>query len=269
MKPTSRGELTPDRRVPITRIAPPARAAHAVRHIWIVEWDLPPGEVLHQAALSYPALNIVAEPDRLAVYGPTTAASTRTLEGRGWAVGVLLRPAATPLFTDRPAAFANGERDLDEPALHAAVRAAMGRPHAAGTRPAAARPAATRHAEASGAVVRWVVERMPAADARGLEANRMAEIADSEPGLLRVPDLAAAMGASVRTLERLAADYFGPTPAAIMRRRRIQVAAERLRIEPDAALADLAQELGYADQPHLTRDFRAVLGMTPREYTAR
>lgn len=258
MKPTSRGELTPDSRVPITRIAPPDWAAHAVRHTWIVEWDLSPGEVLRQGALNYPALNLVAEPGRLAVYGPTTAAATRTLEGSGWAVGLLLRPAATPLFTDRPAAFANGEQNLDEPALHGAVRAAMGSRNLP----------ATRHAEASGAVVRWIVDRMPAADARGLEANRMAELADSEPGLLRVPDLAAAMGTSVRTLERLAADFFGPTPAAIMRRRRIQMAAERLRAEPDAALADLAQELGYADQAHLTRDFRAVLSMTPREYAA-
>ncbi|WP_369045677.1 AraC family transcriptional regulator [Sinomonas sp. P10A9] len=259
MKPTSRGELTPDPRSPITRIAPPDWADHAVQHIWIVEWDLPRGVALRQTALSYPALNMVAQPGRLAVYGPTTAVSFRTLEGRGWGVGALLRPAATPLFTDRPAEFANSEREIDAPALHAAVTRSMDSPERA----------ATRHAEASDAVVRWIVERMPAADPRGLEANRMAELADSEPGLLRVPDLAAAMGASVRTLERLAADYFGPTPAAIMRRRRIQMAAERLRAEPQAPLADLAMELGYADQPHLTRDFRAVLGMTPREYAGR
>lgn len=74
------------------------------------------------------------------------------------------------------------------------------------------------------------------------------------------------MGASERTIERLAADYLGPTPAALMRRRRIQLAAEKLRTDPEMPLADLAQDLGYADQPHLTRDFRAVLGLTPREY---
>lgn len=174
-------------------------------------------------------------------------------------MGVLLKPAATPLFTDRPASFENSEREIDAPALHAAITRSMGSP----------RPAPERHAEANNAVVRWIADRLPAADPRGLETNRMADLADSEPGLLRVPDLAAAMGTSTRTLERLAADFFGPTPSAIMRRRRIQIAAERLRTAPGTALADLPQDLGYADQPHLTRDFRAVLGMTPREYAGR
>lgn len=257
--PASRGELTPDPRVPLTRIAPPESAAHAVRHVWIAEWRLPPGEASRQLVLGYPALNLVVEPSRIAVYGPTTAASTRTLEGSGWGVGVLLRPAATPIFTDRPAGLHDDGRNVDAPGLHAEVTRIMRLPG----------PAASRHAEAAGAVVRWIVERIPAADPRGLEANRMAELADSEPGLLRVPDLAAAMGVSARTLDRLAADFLGPTPAAIMRRRRIQLAAEHLRAAPDTPLADLAQSLGYADQPHLTRDFRAVLGMTPREYAAR
>uniref|UniRef100_UPI00135ACF58 AraC family transcriptional regulator n=1 Tax=Agromyces humi TaxID=1766800 RepID=UPI00135ACF58 len=36
---------------------------------------------------------------------------------------------------------------------------------------------------------------------------------------------------------------------------------------PDApALADLAADLGFADQAHLTREFRAVIGETPRRY---
>lgn len=259
MQPTSRGELTPDPRAPITRIAPPGWAAHAVRHLWIVEWDLPEGESIRQLVLGYPALNLVAEPAKLGVYGPTTAASTRTLDGCGWGVGVLLRPAATPLFTARPGAFADAERELDAPELHRAVVRAMGAPE----------PAAARYRQAADAMLRWIVGLLPAADPRGLEANRMAELADTHPGLLRVADLAAAMGASERTLDRLAADFMGPTPAALMRRRRIQIAAERLRADPRTQLADLAHDLGYADQPHLTRDFRAVLGMTPREYAGR
>ncbi|MEA5455804.1 helix-turn-helix domain-containing protein [Sinomonas sp. JGH33] len=255
-RPTSRGQLTPDPRAPLARLNPPAWAAHAIRHFWVVEWSLPDGEQSRQLVLGYPVLNFVAEPDRLAIYGPTTAAGTRVLEGTGWAVGALLRPAATPLFTDRPARFANAERDVEAPELHCAVVRAMTR----------AAPAESRFAEATHAVARWIAERLPEAGARGLEANRLADLADSEPGLLRVPDLAAAMGASERTLGRLAADFLGPTPAAIMRRRRIQLAAERLRADPATPLAGLAQDLGYADQPHLTRDFRAVLGVTPREY---
>lgn len=255
-EPKSRGQLTPDPRAPIARIPPPAGSEHAIKHFWIVEWLLPDGEQSRQLVLGYPVINLVVEPDRAAVYGPSTTSGTRVLEGSGWAVGALLRPAATPLFTDSPAQFANGARELHEPELHAAVARAM-------TSPA---PAEERFAGASDAVVRWITDRMPEGDPRALEANRMADLADGDASLLRVPDLARAMGASQRTLERLAADFLGPTPAALMRRRRIQLAAERLRLDPDAPLAEIAQELGYADQSHLTRDFRAVLGLTPREY---
>jgi AraC-like DNA-binding protein len=255
-EPKSRGQLTPDPRAPIARIPPPAGSEHAIKHFWIVEWSLPDGEPSRQLVLGYPVINLVVEPDRAAAYGPSTTSGTRVLKGSGWAVGALLRPAATPLFTECPARFANGAQDLHEPELQAAVARAM-TSHA---------PSEQRFTEASGAIARWITDRMPEADARALEANRMADLADSETNLLRVPDLARAMGASQRTLERLAADYLGPTPAALMRRRRIQLAAERLRLDPDAPLAEIAQELGYADQPHLTRDFRAVLGLTPREY---
>ena len=51
-------------------------------------------------------------------------------------------------------------------------------------------------------------------------------------------------------------------------RKRLQEAAERLRIDPSTDLATLAAETGYADHAHLTRDFRAVLGIAPTTYRA-
>jgi AraC-like DNA-binding protein len=52
----------------------------------------------------------------------------------------------------------------------------------------------------------------------------------------------------------------------MIRRRRLQEAAQRLREGPDVRLADVAADLGYADQAHLANDFRALLGLTPSEY---
>jgi len=37
----------------------------------------------------------------------------------------------------------------------------------------------------------------------------------------------------------------------------------------DASLADIAFDAGYADQPHLTRDFQALAGASPRAYRQR
>jgi AraC-like DNA-binding protein len=52
----------------------------------------------------------------------------------------------------------------------------------------------------------------------------------------------------------------------LIRRRRLQEAAERVRGDPRADLARIAHDLGYVDHAHLTTDFRRVLGFTPSGY---
>ena len=81
---------------------------------------------------------------------------------------------------------------------------------------------------------------------------------------------------AVRRLEKeLGAELFdrahrriGLTPKWLIQRRRLQEAAERLRTH-GTSLAEVAAALGYADQPHFSRDFSAVTGMTPGEFAAR
>lgn len=52
-------------------------------------------------------------------------------------------------------------------------------------------------------------------------------------------------------------------------RYRLHEAAERLADEPGADLADLASELGYADQAHFVRDFKRPIGHPPGAYARR
>ena len=69
-------------------------------------------------------------------------------------------------------------------------------------------------------------------------------------------------------MQRLAHRTVGLSPAAMIRRRRLQEAAQRVREDPDASLVSIAVELGYADQAHLANDFRTVLGFTASDYRA-
>jgi len=71
---------------------------------------------------------------------------------------------------------------------------------------------------------------------------------------------------SVRTVQRLAERYFELPPLALIRRRRLQEAAELLRTEPSTAVAAIASELGYADHAHLANEFRDTLGFTASNY---
>lgn len=250
----TRGILYPARLPSFTRVPPPPAAAELVAWFWIPEWDIAPGRSSRQEIVSYPASNLVVELDAVGFAGPTTRLSHRDLTGRGWAVGALLRPAATPPLAD-PAAAVDGYLPLELPDLHGAVAAAMTVPDTA-----------ARHAAAAAAFADWLVHRVPAPGEEERLANAMADLLVTDTAILRVEDAADRLAVSVRTLQRLARRYVGVTLSAMIRRRRLQEAAQRVREHPDSDLAAIAADLGYADHAHLTNDFRTVLGFTPSRY---
>lgn len=251
-----RGILYPARLPTFTRVPAPEPVRPWVRWFWIPEWDIEPGRTSRQQVIAYPASNLVVQHDQTMISGPTTRASHRDLTGRGWAVGALLRPAATGhLCVDGPAALVDDERRLEARDLTSGVHEAMSN----------ADPQ-TRHAAAIAAFTDWLTRTLPEPSPEGLLANRMADLLDGDPTIRTVPQAAAALHTSPRTLQRLARTWVGLPPLAMIRRRRIQEAAETMRTEPATDLATLAADLGYADQAHLANEMRAVVGVTATSY---
>ncbi|GAB2556846.1 AraC family transcriptional regulator [Leucobacter ruminantium] len=258
-----RGILYPRRLPEFHRLAPDPEVEHAVRWFWIPEWDLAPGQESRQELLPFPACNLVVEPQGVTAVGPTTRRSDRVLTGRGWAVGALLRPAAVPALVPSPAAIRDSARPVADDALLARVRDAMQDPNASGGR---------RRERAVALLSRWVAERVPRPDASGSSdgelANRLAD-ALADPSVIRVDQLPDRVHASTRTLQRTADRFFGLSLHSMIRRRRLQEGAQRLREGDAPTIAALAGELGYSDHAHFTTDFKAVLGVTPSEYRRR
>jgi AraC-like DNA-binding protein len=256
VNPETRGVLYPARLPAFRRIPPPDSVGWLVRWFWIPEWRIAPGRSSRQHLIAFPASNLVVEPDGVGFAGPTTRNSHRDLSGTGWAVGALLWPAAVPFFTDDPAALRDAYRQLELSALHTPVSDAMRSSH----------DREQRHRLAVEAFTDWLTGLAPEPTSEALLANAMAALIDTDPTVLKVEDAAAHLHVSARTLQRLARRYVGLPPSTMIRRRRLQEAAERLRTEPDTSLAALAADLGYADHAHLANEFRTVLGFTPSTY---
>jgi transcriptional regulator GlxA family with amidase domain len=90
-----------------------------------------------------------------------------------------------------------------------------------------------------------------------------------ERALTRVDQVAERAALSVRSLQRLFATYVGVSPKAVLARFRLQDAAAEIDAGTVDDLAALAVELGWFDQAHFSRDFRAVVGTTPSAYLQR
>lgn len=85
---------------------------------------------------------------------------------------------------------------------------------------------------------------------------------------LSVESLARRMNMSPRHFARLFAARLGASPAAYVRRLRVEQA--RRRIEEGASrLKQVARDCGFGDEQALRRSFQAVVGITPAEYRER
>ncbi|WP_353115614.1 helix-turn-helix transcriptional regulator [Microbacterium sp.] len=247
----TRGVLYPARLPDFHRLGAPDPELAA--WFWIPEWDIAPGRSSRQDIVAYPALNLVVEPEGVILAGPTTRVSHRDLRGSGWAVGALLQPAAVAALAEDPASLRDRAHPLAEPGLQRDVAAAM----ASGE---------GRRERAVAVLADWLSARAGEIGPAARQANAMSALLMSSG--IRTPEEAAGrLAVSVRTLQRMAHRYVGLSPAAMIRRRRLQEAAERLR-SGGGDLAAVAAEFGYADHAHLSTEFRAVLGFTPSSYRA-
>jgi AraC-like DNA-binding protein len=85
-------------------------------------------------------------------------------------------------------------------------------------------------------------------------------------GTLPVSAVATAAHSTVRTLERKFKQSSGHTVKDVSGLMRFEQVRNRLFVSPDACIAALAQELGYTDQSHLSREFKRYSGTTPAAF---
>lgn len=249
-----RGILYPARMPDFHRLPPPAEAAELIEWFWIPEWSIEPGRTSRQHVVAYPALNLVVQPGGVELVGASTLATHRDLVGRGWAVGALLKPASVVVLVDDPSVLRDDSTTFDAPDLLAAVTQAM---EAGG---------GLHRERAAQVFADWLIEKIGRVGQAAQQANEMATLLMADAAITRAEDAAVRLSMSLRTLQRLTHRHVGLPPATMIRRRRLQEAAQRVRDQPDIDLSTLAADLGYADHAHLTNDFRRVLGITPSAY---
>ncbi|HEU4900495.1 MAG TPA: helix-turn-helix domain-containing protein [Actinomycetota bacterium] len=240
----------------VSRSRPSPALAGLVEHYWTVRWDLRGRDPHTQHTLPHPSVHLVAERDRSGIMGVLTGRFTRELEGEGRAFGVKFRPAGFHPFLGAPVSSLTDRRlavaEVFGPAgddLVADLLAAPGDPELAAT------------AEA------FLLTRLPEVDPNVPAVNRVVGLIMADREITRVQQVTDRTGIGARRLQRLFATYTGVTPKWVIQRSRLHEAVERLDQGDHVDLGFLARDLGYFDQAHFARDFRATVGRPPTAYT--
>ena len=190
------------------------------------------------------------------VVGPGTAPSIVRMAGRQEGVGLCLHPGGAAALLGVPAGELAG-RIVSLDALWRGTAATL-----------VERLLAVPHGPARLAVLeRALVERLARAGDAPAPSHRAAREAvrrlRATGGQLTVRALAAELGLGARRLEQLFHRDVGLPPKAVARLARFHAALRLARREPALGWSAVAQRAGYADQPHLVHEVRALSGLTP------
>ena len=241
------------------RVAPTnAALAEHVAHFWWVAWDLRGEAPFTTQTLPHPVVHVVFEARRTEVLGVATGAFTRKLVGVGHTIGIKFRPA---MFQPWLRAAASTLTDDKLPLSQLLGISARELTRAA--------RAASRLRDAIPALERILLARMPGASVEHHATRDLVERMASDPELTRVEHVAALAGVDVRTLQRRFARLVGVSPKWVIQRYRLHEAAAKLTAAQPPTLAAIAASLGYFDQAHFARDFKAVVGAAPSAYLRR
>jgi AraC-like DNA-binding protein len=248
-------DLVDDGRVRLARYLPSAPIDAFVEHYWTVRWDLRDQPSFTSETLPYPSLHLVYEDGEWRLTGVPTARFERTLSGNGAVFGIKFHPGgfrpfvdqAVIEFTDRvvPARDVLSFTDALQDCL----------------RIDAQEPSMVERVES---ILR---AHLPEHDQRTSQVSQLVRAIAADRAILRVEQLVDLSGMRLRALQRVFREYVGVSPKWVIQRYRLFEAAERLASgESDGAR--LAHELGYFDQAHFIRDFKAMVGRSPSAFVA-
>lgn len=252
----------------LPRRAPPGRIFHErfapspalepfVQHFWTVRWDLRGESPVLSETLPHPCVHLVFERGRAQVVGVPLRRFRRRLHGQDRVFGIKFRPAAFQPFLRAPLSR------LTDRVLR--LRAVFGRESDA-LRDAILGEADARRCAALAEA--FLGERLPVMPEAIAWLRDLVERLASDPGITRVEQVAALAGLEPRQLQRRFNAAVGVSPKWVIQRYRLHEAAERLARAEVTDMAGLALQLGYFDQSHFIRDFKAVVGKSPGRYVA-
>jgi AraC-like DNA-binding protein len=249
------------------RLLPSIDLQEIVEHYWMVRWDLRGHDPYLAETLPHPTVHWTTADGRSIVRGIVTGRFSQTLDGRGRVFGVKFRPGAFHPFLKEPvstltdrtrplsAVFGRAGRTIEKQ-LCALDATALATDHFD-----------RRYDEEMMALVEdFLRARRPDPDPTLRSVTTIVDRIMGDRDITKVDDVVARFGINKRHLQRLFSHYVGVSPKWVIKRYRMHEAVERAVAGRRVSWSGLAADLGYFDQTHFIKDFKALIGKSPAEY---
>ena len=239
----------------LSRFHPHPKLTGFVEHFWIVRWDLVETESYKQDILSHPSVHLVFERGSTRIWGIITNKFTRFLEGKGKVLGIKFRPGGFFPFYGKPVSRLQDKQLAFSNVFNedvSTIEANILDPN--------------KDSVMAEQAELFLLKHLPQPDPKIDEVCRIIDRIQQDTSILKVDQLVERLSASKRTLQRLFQRYVGVSPKWVIQRHRLHEAAEQMASAESTDWSQLALKLGYYDQSHFIRDFKAIVGQSPGEY---
>lgn len=238
----------------LSRILPSKELGIYVEQFWIVRWDLRNRDPHLQENLPHPCVHMVLEKNKSRIVGVVTRKFSYRLENTGKIFGIKFRPAGfypfinSPVseFSDSSLPLADLLENCDEfinKVLETEEDEIM-----------------VQYAE------QFLNSRAPLQRDDNIERiNQIIEKIAADRSVTKVDNLVSLFDINKRTLQRLFYIYVGINPKWVIRKYRLHEVLDKLE-NGCVDVQDIINELGYSDQSHFIRDFKAVVGKPPSRH---
>lgn len=98
-----------------------------------------------------------------------------------------------------------------------------------------------------------------------IKVRELVNLIKNDTDITRVEQLSVKTKLSIRTIQRYFKHYLGLSPKWLIRKYRLHQALDLLE-QQEVNFLDIVDYLGYTDQSHLIRDFKEIIGVTPKNY---
>lgn len=237
----------------LSRHAPSDDLRFFIQHYWLVDWDLREQPPYTQEVLQHPGVNVIFQRSNSYICGIESRKSVNVLQGEGEIIGVLFRPGAFHSYFQTPVSTLTDQVvpisdyfTLDINAFEEELFAL------------------NDQEEKMLMIEQLLRQRMPEYDDTVDLLNEVIDEIIHNAGITKVEQLVDQFGISKRTLQRWFNQYIGVSPKWVIRRYRMHEAIELL--ERGVDMTQLALDLGYFDQAHFSKDFKAAVGKSPKQY---
>jgi len=210
-------------------IAPPAALTELIEVAWAMDGPPTPVRVLPDGCM-----DLIAMGDGIVVAGPDTAALETTREEDPY-VGLRFRPGVLPRLLGIPA------RELRDSRVPLSDLRRLPRPGSLTE------------------LTTLLAADVPRAETAPWTLPQLRQVTSSLATGSGVADVAQTLGLSPRTLQRHCTAVYGYGAATL--RRILRFRRARHLLDEGLAFSDVAAIAGYADQPHLHREVRALAGV--------